>query len=137
MRKLVRINRFRSYAELDKYFLKKYAIDRGIELFDTATLQCMQPSNMNRQQDADNTVAKPRKVPDVYEDETLNEVFIEAVDAPLSNTLSHYWTQNLHADLTAIVFEVESLLSAQNVTGNVLNRNQCKYNSSKSFSQKS
>lgn len=60
--------RFRSYAEVVNYLLKKFATEQAIPEFDAAIIWYMQPADMSSQQYADNLVAKLCEVADVYDE---------------------------------------------------------------------
>lgn len=60
--------------------------------YDAAILRYMLPTNMFPLKYAEDLVAKSCKVTDVYEQETLNDVFIEGVDESIHHSLRNYWT---------------------------------------------
>lgn len=53
---------------------------------------------MTPQQHTDDLIAKPCKVADVCDEGTLNEVFIEGVDAAIRHSLPNYWATNPQAN---------------------------------------
>lgn len=66
-----------------------------------------QPSNMTPQKYIDDWIAKPCKVADVYDEGTLNNVFIGGDDESRKYTLRNYWAINSQEDLTDIEFQAE------------------------------
>lgn len=64
----------------------------------------MLPSGMTPQQYANDLIAKLCKVADVYDESTLNDVFIEGVDASIQQSLRNFRVTNPHSDLTDIAF---------------------------------
>lgn len=54
---------------------------------------------------ADDLIAKSFKVPDLYDEDTLDDVFIEVVDISIRQSLENYWTSNPQTDLTDIEFQ--------------------------------
>lgn len=51
--------------------------------------------NKNRKQYFERLVTKLNKVTDVYEDESLNEVFAENIDASIYSSVRNYWAKAL------------------------------------------
>lgn len=81
-------------------------------------------------------IAKSCKAGDVHNEGTLIDVFIESIDTSICHSLSHYWTQNLQANLTNIAFQEKSFLSIQEGAGIVPNNNQGSYNADKRINRK-
>lgn len=74
---------------------------------------------MTPQQYADDLIATSWKVADLYDISTLNDVFIEIVDASIWHSLRNYWPTNSYADFTDFAFQAESLLSIQKGSGKI------------------
>lgn len=92
------------------YLLKKYATDQAIAEIDAA-IQCyVHLSNMTSQQYGYDVIDESFKVADAYDKSTLNDVFIESLDASIRHSLCSLWPSNAQADLTDIAFEARSLL---------------------------
>lgn len=66
---------------------------------------------MARQQYADGPFAASCKVADVYNDDTQNDMFTEAVDTSTYHGLQHHKWKTSQSELTYIAFQPESLLS--------------------------
>lgn len=84
---------------------------------DAAMRSYAQAPGMTSKQYASDLIAKSCKVADVYVERTLNDAFIEGLDASISHSLRNYWPRNAQADLTDISFQAESLLPIQKASG--------------------
>lgn len=61
----------------------KYATDQVIVKYDAAIFHCPQQRNKTPLRSADNFNGTSCQVPDIYNDRTLNNVFIEDIDATI------------------------------------------------------
>lgn len=98
-------NLVRSYPEVVNHLLKKFGTDHVNAEFEAAISLYIQPANITPQKYADHLAAKLCRGADVYDEDTLNDEFIEKFDSPIRHSLRHYWTQNPQADLTDITFQ--------------------------------
>lgn len=64
-------------------------------------------------QNIDDLYAKSCIVADVYDESTLNNIFIEGVDLSIRHSPREYWATHLQASMTGIVLEDQSLLEIQ------------------------
>lgn len=78
----------------------------------------MRPLSITPQQYADEIAAKSCKVAKVYDESTLNNVFIGAVESSIRHKVRNYWATHPKADLMNIVFQAELLLATQKRSGN-------------------
>lgn len=60
-------------------------MDQAIPKYEAAILRYMQLANMTLQRYAEDLISKSCKVADLYDEGTLNDVFIERVDASIRN----------------------------------------------------
>lgn len=74
---------------------------------------------MNWQQYLDNLVVQSCKVADVHHVSTMNDLFIEEVDASITQNSRNYWGTNEQADLTDIAFQAKQILSIQRISGKI------------------
>lgn len=84
------------------YLSKNYATNQATAEDDAVVLRYVQPSNMTRQQYANDLVARSCKAADVFNESTLNVVFIKAYDTSIRHSLRIYRTSNLQAYLTDV-----------------------------------
>lgn len=54
-------------------------------------------------------------VADVYDECTLNDVFIEGVDVFIRHILRNYWSTNARADLADITFQAKSTIHTERI----------------------
>lgn len=84
----------RSYPEIVNYPLKKNASKQATAEYDSEILRYEQPKIMTPLQFADDLMAKLGKVADLYHKSTVNDVFIERVNASIGHSLGNYCTKN-------------------------------------------
>lgn len=87
--------------------------DQVIAEYDAAVPRYMKPTNMTSRQYADDTFAKSCRFADVYDGRSLNDVFIEDVNASVCHSFRYFLTQNPRSDLSDVAFQAESLLYIQ------------------------
>lgn len=92
------------------YPSKKSVTDQGIADIGAAILRQLQLANMKPPQLAVNLPVKSCSVTDVYDEGTLNQIFIERIYASICQNSRLYWAQYPQADLSDFVFYGESLL---------------------------
>lgn len=66
----------RLFPEVLDHFLTKYSTRQAIAKYDVTIFHYVQPANMTSQQFSDDLIAKSCKVAGVYDESTLNHVFI-------------------------------------------------------------
>lgn len=69
---------------------------------------------MTSEQLADDIIAKPHKVANVYDESTLNEASIDRVGQSICHRLQNYWATNPQSNLTDIAIQAKALLAFQN-----------------------
>lgn len=104
-----------TYPQFLNYILK-YATSGVIVKQKARNLRHAQPTNMTPHQLADNLVSKSRKIGEVHDKGTLNDVFVDGDDASIRNSQYSYWSTNPLSDWTEITFWAESLLCIQKWT---------------------
>lgn len=113
----------RSYLEVVKYLLKKYAKNQTTAVYDAAILRYMLRANMIPKHYADDLVTESSKVADVYNEKMQNSVFIEGAEASMRHSVRHYWAQNTQGNCTNFTFQAEALPPVQKNIGNILDNN--------------
>lgn len=93
--------------------LRKIATDQEIAKINSAVLRYTKPTNMTTRQYPEDLHAKPCKVADVYDESTLNDIFIKGVDFTICHRVRKYWAMQPHVDLNNIAFKPQSLLAIQ------------------------
>lgn len=76
---------FQFYVEVVKNLWEKFPVDQTIAENDTAIPRDVQPSNVTPHQYVDDPVAKSSKTVDVFDENSLIDVFIEGVDVSIWN----------------------------------------------------
>lgn len=71
----------------------------------------MQPALMTSQQFAEDLIANSCKIATVYDKSTLNDVFVDGVNAFVHHSLRDYWALHPHPDLTNIALHADSFLA--------------------------
>lgn len=124
------------YPEKVNYLSKKYARDQAIAVNDATILCLLHPFDMTTQLYADDTISESCKIANVYGEGTLNDVFIEDVDAFISHSLHNYRATNSHTIKTDIAFQAELLLSIQKTSEKNPRSNYPSTNSAKLYTGK-
>lgn len=78
---------FRPYRDIVNYFLTKFDSDRRNAKTVSAVLRCTQPASMFSMLYADDLYANSCKVADIYDETTVNHIFIERVDSSIFHSL--------------------------------------------------
>lgn len=81
---------FWSYPEGINYLSKKFLNDETVRKMNTTILRYTQPTSMTPMQDADVLYANSCKVPDAYDESTLNVIFFEGVHTYTCLSLREY-----------------------------------------------
>lgn len=90
-----------------KYLSKKNAADQAIAEYDTTFLRYLQQANITPQQYDDDLIANSCKVANVYNEGTLNDLFIKEVDQSISHSLQNCCAANPGVDLSDIDFQAD------------------------------
>lgn len=99
------------------YLLKEYTTGHAFAEYEGTILRYMQPANMIPRQYVGSPIGKSGTVANVYDECTLNDVFIEGGDQSIRHSLQNYWVTDPQADLTDIASQAETLLSIQKGSG--------------------
>lgn len=89
--------------------LKKYATGKHITETTPDISHVAQPSRMKPFQYAEEVVAKTLQCEDVYEECTLNEIFIEGLDTSIRHCMRYYLEKNKHTNFHGLAFHTTSL----------------------------
>lgn len=93
--------------------VEEAAGDQAAAEYDSTILRYMQLINLTSQQFADDLIASPWKVADIFHKSVLKYSSIDAVDGSVRHSLRDYWAFYTQADLTDVAFQVYYLLAVQ------------------------
>lgn len=108
LRKLLRF-----YPEQVNFLLEKYKTDQATAESNELIMRYAPLVNKAPQQCADDFIAKACKIADLYDESTVNVVFIGCFDASVGQNLPNHWAKSSKAVSTDISFQTESLLYIQ------------------------
>lgn len=77
----------RLFPEVVNHFLREHTTDQAIAKYDVSVLRLMQPANIILQKCPYDLTANFYKVVDVYDEGTLNDVFIDRDDQSIRHSL--------------------------------------------------
>lgn len=86
---------------------KEMTNDQAFAKMDFAILRCTQLASMTLMQYADDLYDKSCKVPEVYDEMALNNIFIEGADSSLSHSLRKFWATHSQANEREFAFEAQ------------------------------
>lgn len=102
-------------SQVATFFLKKHATSEIIEQTLSNITRFVQPSNMILNQYAEELMTKILWSGDVYEEYTLNEIFIEGLDASIRHSVRESWKNKKNANLHELAFHATSLLGCKDM----------------------
>lgn len=108
---LIQKKLLRSYTEAANYLLKKFETEIAIAKINSKILPYIQLAHMTPVQYANNYSAKSCKVADIYDESTLNNIFIQDVDPSTCYRLWRTWATHTQAHMTNTAFKAQPLIS--------------------------
>lgn len=104
---LIQKNLLRIYLEVINYLLKKFANNEVKAEMDSKILRYSEQAYMTFMRYADDLHGKSCKVANVFDESTLNYIFIESVNPSVFQSLRKYWATHPQADVTDIFFQAQ------------------------------
>lgn len=101
----------RFYQELVSHLLKRYTYNEAIAEANAAIFRPTQSAIMTPLKNSKALLTIASHLKNVYDEDTLDDTFIERVDELIRHSLRGYWATHSQADLTDLAFQTKPPLT--------------------------